>query len=222
MCMNNLKRTIPLIILANLIPIYFVFKGTISVPEIMFLYWLESLVIYVSSFFKIAQARRAGPEDPGYNTPNHANNSSPLSMAGFFMIHYGMFMLAHWFFIARFFTGSLVELVSGTFPILIGLIISHSISYFIYTGENRQKTVSELMFRPYGRVILMHLLVVFGGAILIQSNANLGYLILLILGKILFDILGHIWEHHNAELVAFGIRLEDVVHTEVPIDPDFA
>jgi hypothetical protein len=53
----------------------------------------------------------------------------------------------------------------------------------------------ELMFRPYGRVVILHVVILFGGAVALFLGAPVIALILLIGLKIKIDLFAHRWEH---------------------------
>jgi len=123
-------------------------------------------------------------------------------MIPFFILHFGMFMFAHLIFLLLFvpvFFGGGFSISSfiDTF-ILIGvlflsLFVSHGISYlsnYICKKEYEKADVGTLMFAPYPRIIIMHFTVLVGAAL----GAPL---LILIFGKIFFDIWGHLNERRK-------------------------
>lgn len=81
----------------------------------------------------------------------------------------------------------------------LSLFASHFISYlvnFIGHREYAGITPEILMFQPYGRVIVLHLVVLLGGMLVEFLGAPIFALILLIVLKIAMDLAAHEREHH--------------------------
>jgi hypothetical protein len=79
------------------------------------------------------------------------------------------------------------------FP-LVGLIISHAVSYVAnFLGRKEYLWVSpeELMRRPYGRIVALHLTIIFGGMLVMKTGTLVGGLIVLIGIKTIADLLAH-------------------------------
>lgn len=81
------------------------------------------------------------------------------------------------------------------------LAVSHGVSFVRYYLLGRERAAARSdheMFRPYARIVIMHL-VVLGGAFFIQKlGAPLGALVLLIVLKTAFDLLLHLHSHRDA------------------------
>jgi len=76
---------------------------------------------------------------------------------------------------------------------LLALIISHGISlvrYHFMAGEDRGRSVDEIMFDPYPRMAILHVSILFGAFFVINSGgASVApVLILVILGKTWLDL----------------------------------
>ena len=138
--------------------------------------------------------------------------TTKLGMILFFLVHFGIFMLAHFIFLSiilglsgestfRFSDASTenYENILGIFIFFIGLLVSHGVSFlvnFIGQREYEYKTVEELFVSPYQRVFLMHVVIIFGGFLALLFE-GMGLAILLVIGKILFDVMGHELEHRK-------------------------
>jgi hypothetical protein len=160
----------------------------------MFLFWIETAIIGFYSGLKAIKAF-------GIFT---------IFLAPFFMLHFGGFMFGHLAFIYALFGGDqtysglipssslLYESVNGLiFPIFL-LFVSHGISFYvnyIRGGEYLLVRNSKQSVSPYGRVMLMHMVIIFGAWIIMGLHTPIGALLLLVIGKIIFDVSLHIRTH---------------------------
>lgn len=142
--------------------------------------------------------------------------ASKLFFVPFFTVHYGGFCLGHGLFICAL-TGD------GADPMTIAretfqrpamwavagvMLTSHLVSYFsnyLGRGEYRRLTPPELMFQPYGRVVLLHVALLGGAFLTMGLGSPTWVLVLLVVGKTLFDLKLHLREHRGgAGLEALG------------------
>ena len=66
---------------------------------------------------------------------------------------------------------------------------------YIGGGEYRTAALASLMSRPYGRVMVLHV-VILGGSLLVQAlGAPLAAIALLVVLKTGLDLVGHVREH---------------------------
>ncbi|AKG54117.1 hypothetical protein DGWBC_1481 [Dehalogenimonas sp. WBC-2] len=167
-----------------------------QVFPIMFLFWMENVVIGVLNVFKMALAQKNSPA------------SAKLFMIPFFCIHYGIFTFVHGIFIFILFGGILNE--SGTiltfdsfkglhleWGILI-LAMSHGFSFinnYIQRSEYKQASVSELMMQPYSRIVILHVTIIFGGFLVTSLNTQVMGLVFLIGLKTTIDLYAHLKLH---------------------------
>ena len=83
------------------------------------------------------------------------------------------------------------------YPIL-SLVLSHGFSYvwnYLKYGEYKTAALQVLMTRPYSRIIILHLTVIFGGILVMILQSPGAGLFLLIALKIAFDLTAHVREH---------------------------
>ena len=83
----------------------------------------------------------------------------------------------------------------------IGLFISHGVSFvfnFIRRGEQLRTTAMELMFAPYGRVVILHVTILFGAFAVALFGARLLPLVILVALKTVVDLGFHLREHRAA------------------------
>jgi hypothetical protein len=192
------------LVAANLVPLYGVLVHDWPVFAVMVLYWLENVAI---GMFNALRMLLADPDD-------RLLWSGKLFMVPFFCLHYGMFTAIHGVFVFALFGGkqydqSIDGLWTGAAALkavtdyhlaipLAALALSHLFSFFwnyLLRGEFRRAALSELMARPYSRVIVLHFTILFGGFVAGFLGSPLWALLLLIALKIHFDLKAHIREH---------------------------
>jgi hypothetical protein len=182
------------LILANLIPLAGVLLDDWSIGEIMLLFWAESAII---GFFNLLKMWVVG-------------RWSVLFLGPFFVGHYGGFMIGHLLFIYVMFlsgaenmdptVGQVYAQFAGLWPALLGLFISHAVSFrlnFLGRQEYRGLEVRDQMSAPYKRILIMHVTILFGGFLTMVFSTPLLALLLLILLKIVVDTRAHIGAHRN-------------------------
>lgn len=184
------------LILANLLPL----AGTVflgwNLGEVMVLYWAESAVI---GFFNLAKMAVIG-------------RWAALFTGVFFIAHFGAFMAVHFMFIYGIFVEGMqapaeaelqqvAAMFIGLWPALAALFVSHGISFFVnFLGrrEYQGRTLGKQMSEPYGRIVLMHLVIIFGGGLSMILGNPTPVLVVVIIGKILLDVRAHLKEHRAA------------------------
>ena len=96
--------------------------------------------------------------------------------------------------------GALVQdhvLETGLWVALLALVISHGVSLktnFIGSGEYRNVTADDLMMRPYGRVFVLHFVIIIGGMLVAATGQMVAAILLLVLLKIGLDVGAHMTE----------------------------
>ncbi len=122
-----------------------------------------------------------------------------LFVALFFLVHYGLFTFAHGQFVFQLFlheqmNGANLAAHLGGHSMalaLLGLMVSHGVSFFqdLASGRIAASSAGEMMSEPYGRVVVLHL-VVLGSAIFLSflPYPQVG-VVLLALVKTVMDLL---------------------------------
>ena len=180
---------------ANMLPLIGVMLFDWSLAHVVVLYWAESAVIAFYTVLKICIAGKA----------------TALIAVPFFVGHFGGFMAGHFLFVYALFvrglnaTGpepaaleALIDLFGPLWISLLALAVSHGVSFalnFVVEREYEGATVSELMTAPYKRIMVMHLTVIFGGALLLAFKTPMPALLLLVLLKTAADFRAHTKEH---------------------------
>lgn len=175
------------LIIANLLPLAGVVLFDWAVLDLMLLYWVENVVVGVINVLRMIAGRGTGR----------------LFLIPFFAVHYGMFCFGHYTAISHLFGVDLVEafampvaeaLRSPMWIAVAGITLSHLFSFkfnFIDGKEYRRTGINRLMTRPYGRIVALHIAVIAGGFFITTLDNPLPALIVLIAGKIVFDLRMH-------------------------------
>jgi hypothetical protein len=206
------------LILANLIPLAGVLLFEWNVLEILLLYWTESVVIGLINVLRMASCQTdnilAGlgqftvdkkiPPELQANVPPGAMRAIKFFIIPFFVLHYGGFCYGHLMAVTGFFStagfqggarASLAQVWQWDFWIAVAAIgASHLFSFFNnYIGKNEYKQTSLflLMQRPYGRIVAMHIAIVFGAGFVMWLGSPLPILMILIVVKTTMDLKLH-------------------------------
>lgn len=143
-----------------------------------------------------------------------------LFMIPFFIVHYFMFCAGHGIFVFSMFpddagyfpeanglglfsalTRALEIFHTPLAPAAAVLALSHVISFFVNYlggGEYRRLDMQTLMMMPYGRIVVLHLTIIFGGMATTVLGEPVWILVVLVLVKIGVDLKMHLREHIKA------------------------
>jgi len=187
------------LVLANLLPLGAVLLGWWSAFKVLVLFWAENVVIglfNVARMLALLVLKREG---------------GMLVLMPFFGAHYGMFTFVHGMFViamlgppgANGMADGIALLLApeGLLLALFALVASHGFSFvvnFLLGGEWRQEDGTRLMMQPYGRVVVLHLVIIAGGALVLALGEPAWALVLLVLLKIGIDIVAHRRQHRAA------------------------
>jgi uncharacterized protein DUF6498 len=195
----------------NILPLLGVLLLDWDVAALMLLYWSENLLIGFYTLVKmLVQAPLAG-----------------LGSGAFFMIHYGGFCAVHGVFImALLVDGDFEPFPAEPWPLFLvfpqllfnvagqvfghastewlvtffALFVSHGISFvmnFLIGPERDEVTVKNLMGAPYGRVVVLHIAIIFGGMAVMALGQPVFMLITLVLLKLGLDVGMHLRQHRK-------------------------
>lgn len=203
-----MRIDIPIIFLLgmNLIPLFGVIYFGWEVKTLLILYWLENVIAGIYNAIKMLTLKNAA--------------GSKLFNTVFFLVHYGLFTFVHGIFVLSFSEETAGESV-GDFPVtselaqaisldgalglsILGLAVSHGISLLINfygRGEYKTRELKKQMFAPYGRMVILHVVIIFGG-LLVSISGNLIAALLVLIGlKIVMDIAAHRISHKQTRHV---------------------
>lgn len=200
------------LILANLIPLAGVIFLGWSVWQILIIYWLENGIV---GLYNVLKMQKAEGTDEASATVT-INGRRPVgdaksSLIPFFCLHYGIFWTVHGVFVLTLpvfgsvATGGESSLGTTPDPLVLGfaviaLLISHGVSYwfnFIGGGEYKRVSAAGQMFKPYGRLVALHLTIIFGAIAISITGAAIVALAILVLLKLALDIGLHLAEHRD-------------------------
>jgi hypothetical protein len=166
-----------------------------------------------------AGSPKEDPEMPAYlKTPvatGIAGHGIKLFLIPFFTFHYGMFCFVHGIFVVVLLggrgggmmkgdpfsgTGTMTARVfdSGGKWFILAIIVSHLFSFlfnYLGKGEYRRTSAPALMAAPYGRIVVLHIAILFGAFVITALGSPVFLLILLITGKIALDVKLHRRSH---------------------------
>ena len=201
----RIRLSSAVLVVANLLPLAGVLFLGWRVFDVLMLYWVENLVIGFINLMRMAV------------TPGR----SKWFLIVFFAAHYGFFCFGHLAALiglfgeayavsdARdYFFGGPVSDPSGAhwqtmqWIAAAGIAASHLFSYFsnfVAAGEYRRTTVNTLMTRPYGRIVVLHLSIIIGAALIELLGSPVAMLVVLVAAKIGMDLRFHLSERKQFE-----------------------
>lgn len=183
------------LIALNALPIYGVFNWGWQSFDLIFLYWLENLIIGLFTLLRmLVRPYRHG-----------VDLVMPLFLAPFFTLHYGLFCLGHGSFVfslfaeGRFESRGMTGVLHHIWPVLqdnhllwaaICLLL---LQLFDWLRQVARKglgfdSVRQLMVAPYRRIVVLHITIIASGFALGALEEPLAGLIILVLLKTAFDI----------------------------------
>ncbi len=188
----NSKQFLSILFLigANLIPLIGVLIWGWSVGAVLLAYWIESAIIGVLNIPRI------------WATQGTAGNKLFTSM--FFTVHYGGFAAAHLVFLTSVFGAAepLAAITVGGAMMWTALsfFISHFISLMmrLYRREFKDSVPAVQLFAPYSRVMVMHIVVLFGAFLIEFLGSPIYAVVLLVVIKTAIDLAAHIREGREA------------------------
>ena len=163
------------LVVANLLPVWGVLEGTLSMGDVFLVYWFENLVIWACTVVKLRTV-----EDGRTHSMATANGRvmPPSFDATFFALHYGIFTAVHGVFsiIIAVLTG-----ISGAWWALLVTMVAITASHLVSLAvnwfgndERRHTTAGVVMFLPYPRMIVLHVGVILGFMFALDGTASFG------------------------------------------------
>lgn len=202
------------LVLANLVPLAGVLWFDWSLFGVVWIYWAENGVIGTLAVLRILTA--------GGGDRQHKWLAAPA-----FVVHFGLFWAVQGAFVADLFgdrgdAGVLTRLVTDV-PVegLLGLVLSHGASFVLnyLGGERRAATALTETYRPYGRVVLLHTVILLSAALIDATGTTTLALVLFVGLKTALDLGVHLVAHRRrfAELgTAVAEPVEPRGHADGP------
>jgi hypothetical protein len=174
-----------------------------NLGQVMALYWVQSMTIGLFAFRKLESlplsvfaADMAGGSTMEISGQKITDPKDFKTKGNrFFLLHYSFMHLFYLIFIITV-LGSPLALLSVIVP-GIAFVGNHLYSFKKNWPHELGQVVSTtgIFWKPYLRIIPMHLLIVFGGHYFGFENINLWHLILFMSLKTISDVVTHIIEH---------------------------
>jgi hypothetical protein len=198
-----------LIIAGNLVPLVGVLALGWSVAAVLLIYWVENGVVGV---INVARMLLAEAPDPGVHS-SRADLPGKVGQTTFFVFHYGIFWLVHGVFVtaitglggvAEFGLLAPFRAVLADPAILVSalsLLVAHGAAfYYDYVGKGEYRTASSLgqMWRPYPRLVVLHLTILLGGTLIITAGQPELLVVLLVVLKTFVELVIYIAERVRA------------------------
>lgn len=197
--MSGPRWTVAAILVGNLIPVAGVLFLGWDAARILMLYWVENVVVGLLTLPRIVAAQRLPTGASGGRLGN------AISVSVFFVIHYGVFCMGHLVF-AMALAADFIAAEGGdrdvwdrTFddPAFLWAILAMAALHLVtqvrswwMTGAWRQASPTLEMFKPYGRIFVLHLTVLLGAWLLLVFKAPAWVVLILCLGKAGLELAG--------------------------------
>jgi hypothetical protein len=207
------------LVAVNLVPLAGVVFFGWSLAVVLVIYWVESGIIGAFNVPKILlapgseepanfsatingrQVDLSGPPEPRDGLHLYPENAD---IAGFFVMHYGVFWLVHGVFVFTVFVSSPFSgglALTTIFLGVVGMVVSHAGSFLVnFVGHEEYRAASPglQMKEPYRRVIVLHVTIILGAFGATMVGTPLAALVLLIGLKTVTDLYAHLAEHRRA------------------------
>ena len=205
------------LLVANIITIILAILQNWDLATVLFSYWVQSIIIGIFAVISILTCDRKALLDdmnrPDPDVPEKAVWTGRglefylIIMAGFFCLHYGLFHWVYFSFIVESGLFGPPDFASwGVWASCALFLGNHAYSWYYYRRSERQgvKYINGAFFRPYNRIIPMHLTILFGSiVILILSflgiTTVLPVLVLFLLLKTSMDVKMHLRKHYEMQ-----------------------
>ena len=181
-----------IVLVLNLVPAACVLWLGWSALVLLLLYWAENVVIGAVNVLKMAVA--------GFNE-GVGGVTAALFLIPFFVVHYGLFCLGHGFFVVTIGGGGFL----GGDPFAAALEVWKDRNDYLWalaglaaiqlaglvdwfsTGAWRQATLKAQMAEPYGRIIVLHLTIIFGAVLVALAGEPAAGIALLAVLKTIYE-----------------------------------
>lgn len=179
------------LVLSNLITIFLAISQNWNILTVMWVYWIQSMIIGFFNFIRIISLKQFSTEGMTVNgSPIEPSAGNKIFYAIFFAFHYSGFHFVYALFLKGY-PENLIDFNSVLFASGI-FFLNHMFSYFYNKKKDTPKeNLGRLMMFPYTRILPMHLTIIFG------SFLEKGMLIIFLLLKTVADLIMHIKEHEK-------------------------
>lgn len=199
------------LVAVNLLPLYAVWVGWLSVGDVFVAYWVENVVVWGVTIVKVATAQGTQPlrRNVTFND-RPINGMGSVALAAFFSVHFGIFTIVHGVF-TLFLAMSLGGFDLGNaILVALGFLGSHLVSLaFNWFGQGERTALSsaQVMVQPYPRMVVLHVSIIASFFLVIRSQVDgdvsqaggAAFAVLLLCGlKTALDLWFHLRERRRA------------------------
>jgi hypothetical protein len=224
---RGLRWSAVALVLANAVPLVGVLAWGWSVSSVVILYWFENVVIGVINVLRMMLAAPAagaldlpGTDAADVRLPGAVSHGMKLFLVPFFIVHYFGFCAGHGIFVFSMFGDDdgyfapesgmnpftvlhrAIEIFSTPLAAAAAILaLSHAISFvqnYLIGGEFRRLSPATLMHMPYGRIVVLHLTILFGGLAVEALGQPVWLVVVLVVIKTAVDLRMHLAEHRKA------------------------
>lgn len=203
------------LLLSNLATLVSALVFNWNVLTLMWIYWTQSVIIGIFTVLKILTARvqpHGGIGAQHKTLFKFGTLAAKIFFTGFFIIHYGLFHFAYLIFLGAYTAitfpkdATIFSVAVDFLAIAASAVVFFAHHAFSYYYNFVRKNEREIFFRdlsrifgfPYGRIIPMHLSIIFGGFAMFLAPPGIGnriFLMIFLLLKIATDLHMHVEEH---------------------------
>ena len=206
------RRSALVLVAANLVPLGGVLFFGWSAFEVVFLFWVENVII---GFYNVLKMLTFGLMSRTVGVmPKAVVFGGTVFLTAFFVVHYGMFCSGHGFFVIALLGRGELSLQGdwgflASYSIawrlartslgyaMLSLLLSHGFSFyenFLKGREYERVSAQQLMAAPYSRIVVLHLAIIFGAMLVLAFKSPVGILLVLVVMKIVLDLKFHLSE----------------------------
>jgi len=204
------------LVAANLLPLALVLAGREEVGGLVMLYWAENVVIGFYTVLRMLAAGAGSAREKAHRTVFFCIHY------GMFCFIHGVFVVAlflpleqqqllhaqlqspgPFFFLQKLWLGASVMGLFSPGALLLPLLAltaSHGVSFYLHylrNGRYRTARPDDSFWRPYPRMVLLHLCILGGGFFILRHGSTVPVLAALVIGKTLIDLWLHLRSHRK-------------------------
>ncbi|QQS36173.1 MAG: hypothetical protein IPM56_18355 [Ignavibacteriales bacterium] len=202
---NLFKPPVLSLIISNLLIAVYAIVDNLSVMDVLWVYWIQSVIIGVFNFFKMMSLKEFSTEGFKQNDKEMLpTRATKISTSIFFLIHYGIFHVVYAVFLTGFSYMSYTDSKGLDWIYLVVSSAMFVVSYIFEFIKEKEKessnselpNIGTIMFAPYVRIIPMHLIIIFGGfagmiGTVFSVRGDLALLAMFIILKAGVDVISH-------------------------------
>ena len=212
----GLLVSLVMVVLANLVPVVGVFRLGWDAFLVVFAYWLEGAVVGLFTLIKIVWALPGYDPTPGTSVSYKrkgkdvsahftAEQMGKRAVVLAFICVYGGLMLVYGVLLLLFLgaeptvekvTARLSGVSTGLLTVLVLMLLQHAWTFYTDFVRGPEWAKSDPVFhfwRPFGRFVLLHLLIVIGGVVTFGLSLPRFYLVLFIFLKSCGELLSAVF-----------------------------